>query len=257
MIITSSGYSRMTLILSILLLTSLLINGWLLYGLKEYHSKFRQAIVFPTHENKYQLDNAKLPPKQQQRIVLFGDSRIQEWENLPKLDNWEWINRGIGGETTAQLRARFAQDVLALSPDVVILQMGINDLVAIGALPEYTQAIKQQCQNNLQWMVDTLKNTSINLILLSIIPPAKPSLIRLPVWSKQISQSVEDLNQYWLNLPANEHFQVIDTKKVLQDDQGQWQVNVNRDTLHFTPTGYNYLNQAVITALSNFTLKIW
>ncbi len=244
------SFRHITLITLMLLFTlSILMNGILAYALKKYYTQFRLATVFPTHENFYQRANKELPPKQRRRVVLFGDSRIQEWENLPTVDGLELINRGIGGETSQQLRARFESDVLALSPDIVILQLGINDLVAIGTLPQHTKTIHQQCQENLKFLVETLLEKSITVILLTIVPPAKPSITRLPVWSPQISQSVTDINQYWLTLPPTQGLYVIDTKQILQNDQGQWHPKVNRDTLHFTPTGYEYLNQAVRTIL--------
>lgn len=233
------------------LLGSLIFNGILFYVLKEYYTDLRLAKVFPNHEQFYQQDNAALAAKTptQKRVVLFGDSRIQQWKNLPNIEEVEFINRGIGGETTAQLRARLQTDVLALNPDVVILQLGINDLVTIGAAPRFETAIVQQCQDNLIFLVETLRQNAIQVVLLSIIPPAKPSLTRLPVWSEHIPQRVTEINQYWLNQSMS-NVQVIDTAKVLQNDAGVWHQQVNKDTLHLTPTGYEFLNQAVIKALS-------
>lgn len=238
--------------LIILLVISTTFNVILAYTLKAYYTQFRLTTVFPTHENFYQRANARLPAKQQKRVVLFGDSRIQEWKNLPQLEGFEWINRGIGGETTKQLRARFDPDVIALQPDVVILQLGINDLVAIGVAPQYAKIIKKQCQKNLNFLVETLLAKSIQVILLTIVPPAKPELARLPVWNEQLEQSVAEINQFWLKLSAKPYLQVVDTNKVLQNAQGQWHEHVNRDTLHLTVTGYEYLNQAVTAILRGF-----
>ncbi len=38
------------------------------------------------------------------------------------------LNRGIGGNTVADLRSRWADDVLALKPDQLSIKIGINDL---------------------------------------------------------------------------------------------------------------------------------
>ena len=37
------------------------------------------------------------------------------------------LNRGVGGDRTEQLLARVEQDVVQEDPDVVVLQVGIND----------------------------------------------------------------------------------------------------------------------------------
>jgi lysophospholipase L1-like esterase len=239
-----------------LLIISLSLNGILLYALKKYYTDFRLATTFPSHESFYQPANLALPEKKQQRIVLFGDSRIQQWKNLPAIEGVEFINRGIGGETTAQLRARLVTDVLQLNPDIVVLQMGINDLVTLGiASDSHVKAIIEQCHDNLHFIIDTLTKQSIKVILLTIIPPTKPNLIRFLVWSDLIAKEVEAINKNWLLLPPstrlNQPLHVIDTAKVLQDEQGQWHKNVNKDTLHLTPAGYEYLNQALITVLKN------
>jgi len=124
---------------------------------------------------------------------------------LPRLEGFEFINRGIGGETTAQLRMRFKPDVLALKPDVVILQLGINDLVVLGAAPNralvllgvapnHATATIQQCQDNLKVLVEKLTKQAIEVILLTIIPPAKLNLARMLVWSERIGQSVVEIN---------------------------------------------------------------
>lgn len=41
----------------------------------------------------------------------------------------EVVNRGKGGETMAQMLQRFETDVLALKPDLVIWQLGVNDVL--------------------------------------------------------------------------------------------------------------------------------
>jgi lysophospholipase L1-like esterase len=237
--------------LVIVLLGSILLNGVLFYTLKGYYTRFRVTATFPTHENFYQRANKTLPEKEQKRVIFFGDSRIAQWKNVPNLEKIEWINRGIGGETSAQLRARFEQDVLVLNPDVVVLQLGMNDLVTIGVVAPRENAIVQQCQDNLKFFVETLTKQNIEVILLSIIPPGSPSIARLPVWSERIEKSVEKINQYWLDLAPTEQLHVIDTAKVLKNEQGQWHDNVNKDTLHLTRIGYRYLNQAISAILNS------
>jgi lysophospholipase L1-like esterase len=235
----------------IICLCSLALNGVLFYAAHKFYTQFKIAQVFPTHENFYRAKNAQLSEKTQKRVVLFGDSRIHQWKKLPQIDEVEFINRGIGGETTAQLRARFEPDVLALDPDVVILQLGINDLVAIGLQPKREKAIVQQCRENLSFLVETLQAKSIEVILLTIIPPAQPSLARLLVWSEHIPQQVAQINRYWLELPATAKLHVVDTAKILTNEAGNWHENINKDTLHLTPIGYEYLNQAIVAILKN------
>ncbi len=76
-------------------------------------------------------DNSHLPSKRDRlRVVLIGDSSFGRLPTGKVDDRWQFINRGVGGETTAQIAQRFDRDALALSPDVVVLWAGVNDLVA-------------------------------------------------------------------------------------------------------------------------------
>ncbi len=68
-------------------------------------------------------------------LVAFGDSTtaprpgVEVYaerlaREIPSLDV---VNAGVGGNDTAKARARFAKDVLARRPAIVVIQFGIND----------------------------------------------------------------------------------------------------------------------------------
>ncbi len=244
-----SANSFLTMGLIFILVVSLVFNGVLFYIAKKYYTRAKLAEVFPNHQNYYQKANTKLPKKTQKRIVLFGNSRTEMWKNLPDLEKLEFVNRGIGGETTTQNRARFQQDVLALEPDIVILQTGMNDLTLLGVQTQLYKEVVQQCQDNLRFFVKLLQAQQIEIIFLTIISPSQPELARSLVWNEKIFHAVEEVNQYWLNLPHTKQLHIIDTTKVLKNVQGQWHKGVNLDTLHLTPLGYDYLNQAITLVL--------
>lgn len=63
-------------------------------------------------------------------VVFMGDSGTQGWtEKDPDFftDN-HFIGRGINGQTTPQMLLRFRQDVIELSPKVVVILGGANDM---------------------------------------------------------------------------------------------------------------------------------
>lgn len=41
---------------------------------------------------------------------------------------WTVLNRGVNGATSAEVRARFGRDVLAVAPDYAIILAGVNDI---------------------------------------------------------------------------------------------------------------------------------
>lgn len=70
-----------------------------------------------------------------QRIVCFGDSLTAcGGENgrfsdilQDRFPDFEFVNRGVGGETFQDALARVDQDVVALRPSVVLIEFGAND----------------------------------------------------------------------------------------------------------------------------------
>ena len=81
---------------------------------------------------RYRAANAALPPPTPQRIVFFGDSITEQWLKLrPAFFAGDRIDRGIGGQTTRQMIARFRADVIELRPAVVHILAGTNDLAQI------------------------------------------------------------------------------------------------------------------------------
>ena len=63
------------------------------------------------------------------------------------------MNRGVFGQTTAQVLGRFDAHAAPLLPRVVVLQVGINDLKAIPLLPHRRDEIVADCKANLREIV--------------------------------------------------------------------------------------------------------
>jgi lysophospholipase L1-like esterase len=57
------------------------------------------------------------------------ESQFSFWLMHSRL-GWRVLNRGVNGERTAQIRARFRRDVLSEHPALVIIIGGVNDIYA-------------------------------------------------------------------------------------------------------------------------------
>ena len=116
-------------------------------------------------------------------IVAFGDSITAPRKGVVTYSdvlretlsskNVEVINSGIGGNTTEHAKKRFEKDVLAHSPDIVIIQFGNNDAAidvwkdppATGPRVPLADYVK-----NLGEMIATLKTRKTKVILVSPLP---------------------------------------------------------------------------------------
>src|SRR6476659_75776 len=82
---------------------------------------------------RYGSENAELraPKGNEDRVVFLGDQVTELWASSQAgfFPGKPFLNRGIGGQTSAQMLVRFQQDVVALKPKVVVIQAGVNDLL--------------------------------------------------------------------------------------------------------------------------------
>ena len=82
---------------------------------------------------RYRDANARLTPlaKGEARVVLMGDSITESWSDAGVggfFPGRPYVNRGISGQTTAQMLVRFRPDVIALKPEAVVILAGTNDI---------------------------------------------------------------------------------------------------------------------------------
>lgn len=226
------------------LIASLLGNYFLFKKATHFYAREAQVRIEPI-SNRYAEENAQIraQTKSKTRIVMFGESRCGMWRAYPA-DNWgdvEIINRGIGGETTPQIIRRIEDDVLSLDPDLVILQMGDNDLKTMAVLPGTRERTIEQTYNNITSIAKTLSDHGIQVIITTIFPPAPIELLRKPLWSDEVNQSIDLVNERIL---AFEYPRVTpaDCDAILRD--GYYiKPEYSRDTLHLKPAGYAALNK--------------
>jgi lysophospholipase L1-like esterase len=172
-------------------------------------------------------------------VMFLGDSRARDWP-APQVPGYRFVTRGVGGQTTAQVRGRFEAHVVPLSPRVVVLQAGINDLKAIGVLPHRRDEIVADCKANLRDLVRRGHAGGATVIVTTIFPPGAVPIERRAVWSPQIEPAVEEVNADLRTL-AGDGVVVLDAWALLQD-RGRLRDEDALDTLHLNARGYALLN---------------
>ena len=107
--------------------------------------------------------------KDQGAIVFVGDSLTGGWKNLasdfPKL---KVANRGVGGDTSRNVLFRFKEDVLALNPKAVVIEIGNNDLTAMGRPSDMLSNVAEMLA------MAQKERPGMPVVLVSIPPSANP-----------------------------------------------------------------------------------
>lgn len=99
------------------------------------------------------------------RVVYIGDSITDGWPLAESFPGEPYVNRGISGQTTAQMLVRFYPDVLALNPDAVVIFAGTNDIARNNG-PQTIQMI----QHNIMAMVELAQAHDVKVVLAGIMP---------------------------------------------------------------------------------------
>jgi lysophospholipase L1-like esterase len=199
-------------------------------------------------QNVFAAANAALPRKgPRPRVVLIGDSRISRWPRNSWEEPWEIVNRGIGGETTAQLSLRFQSDALALDPDAIVIESGVNDLVAASFMPaDERGAVVRRTAEALLRLVEAGVASGAAVSVATIIPPAQPGMLRLLVWRKSLRILVAELNMSLRNLRWPARAVVVDFSQALGAiDDKTLPKTYRADAFHLNGLAYERLAKAV------------
>jgi lysophospholipase L1-like esterase len=181
------------------------------------------------------------------RIVMFGDSRAAAW---PPPDGFTMVNRGVPGHTSAQARLRYRLHVSPLKPELVIMQVGVNDLAALAILDDDddSEAITQATIANLREMLTLARNDGSRVILTTIFPLGPNALERLDPSTSRITAAITRVNQA-IHAMAAPDVIIFDSAAILADETGYVAEPFRDDLLHINAAGYRLLNERLVTLL--------
>jgi lysophospholipase L1-like esterase len=185
--------------------------------------------------------DAALPPERR-RAAFIGDSITQGWfDKHPAFftDNG-FLGRGIGGQTTAQMLARFWPDVIALRPAAVHILAGTNDIA--GNTGPYDPAATR---DNLQAMAALAQARGIRVVLGAVTPaatyPWRPALrpdLEIPRFNA------------WLAAFAREQGHgFADYTAALDDGRAGMKPGLAYDQVHPTAEGYAVMEPVALAAV--------
>jgi lysophospholipase L1-like esterase len=178
----------------------------------------------------YADENAALGPPTAGRVVYFGDSITELWKiQDAAFFTGEVLDRGVSGQTTAQMLIRYREDVINLHPRVVHIMAGTNDIAGNTGPTSITWI-----ENNIKTMVEQAKANHIRVVLASIPPAARFT------WRPELKpvESIATVNA-WLAAYAREQGLVyVDYYAALDDGQHAFKSAWTLDGVHPNAAGY-------------------
>lgn len=181
----------------------------------------------------YRTANAALPPVAAggRRIVFFGASVAEFWGKRDPafFEGKPYVNRGIGGQTSAQMLVRFRQDVIDLHPAAVVILEGTNDVA--GNTGPMTP---EMSEDNWRSMVELAKANGIRVVLTSITPASD-----FP-WHRRLhpAETIRARNAWLKDYAASHSLVYVDFYPTLANAEGGMKAELTVDGVHPNEKGY-------------------
>ncbi len=188
--------------------------------------------------NRYREANAqlKIPSPGENRVIFFGDSITDAWKLDTYFPGEGYINRGIGGQTTPQMLIRFRQDVIDLSPKVVVILAGTND-IAGNTGPMTVEEIEA----NYASLAELAREHSIRLVFSSVTPVHNYIKQRQAFFLQRPQDEILQLNQWLRNYCEQNKLVYLDYFSAMVDSHGMMKENLADDGLHPNDAGYRVM----------------
>jgi lysophospholipase L1-like esterase len=154
--------------------------------------------------------------------------------------DWQVLNRGVDGERSDQIRARFARDAAQAAPEVVVIIAGVNDV--------YQGHSAASVERELEAIYATARAVKIAIVAGSIIPYNTASADQ--------NARMHAVNDWIRDYVAHHDADMVfcDTRAAVAAPGQPDRLVSSPDDLHPSPEGYRLmaeaLEPAIVTALA-------
>jgi len=214
---------------------------------------------------RYHQANAQLKqqPVPSGRVVFMGDSITDFWNLAESFPGKPYVNRGIGGQVTAQMLVRMYPDVINLKPAAMVLLAGTNDIASNNG--PVTLAMIEE---DIMAMTELAQLHGIKVLLASVMPisdypylrqqntppaPVVPGGRGAPPRQKMTDgrppSDILKLNAWIKDYAARVNATYVDYFSATVDDRGWLKDAISADGLHPNAEGYKIMSAVLATAL--------
>jgi acyl-CoA thioesterase-1 len=159
---------------------------------------------------------------------------------MQRHSDWGVLNRGVNGERTDQIAARFDRDVIAASPRVVVIIGGVNDV--------YQNRAADVAKASLRGMYDRALAAHIAVVAGSIIPYNSATA--------EQNARMHDINLWIANeARTDSRITFVDTRKAAAASDNPDKLAGSPDGLHPDVAGYRRMAEALEPVLTHLVSK--
>lgn len=235
-----------TYALLFLLSISLGFNGKLVLDRIQFYGKLGLTRLDPLGNIYFPFDHDEGPVD----VVFIGDSRASHWPAPISIDDIQYANRGVGGQTSTQVAQRFEESVYPVQPKVIVIQICINDLKMVPFLRGIEAEIIEHCKSNILEMIELADEINAHVVVTQIFPLARVTWTDRLYYGEEIDDAIDEVNRFLLSLDAD-HVTYLETSSILADSSGRMKEEYALDFLHLSDSGYAALNRELVPILAD------
>jgi lysophospholipase L1-like esterase len=212
------------------------------------------------HQANQQLKQQPVPSG---RVVFMGDSITDFW-NLPEsFPGKPYVNRGIGGQVTAQMLVRMYPDVINLKPAAMVLLAGTNDIarnngpVTLAMIEEDIMAMTELAQlHGIKVLLSSVMPISDypylsqqNAPAAPVVPGGRGAPARQKMTEGRPPSDILRLNAWMKDYAGRVNATYVDYFSATVDDRGWLRDGISADGLHPNAEGYKIMAAVLAAAL--------
>jgi lysophospholipase L1-like esterase len=176
------------------------------------------------------------------------ESQYVHWMMQARPD-WEALNRGINGQRSDEILARFARDVVGERPDCVIVLAGVNDI--------YQRRPLEVVQENLGAMYRLALDARIFPVAVSVLPydlHRQTIADRLRERAPLSARAIRELNAWIASTVRILGIPFCDTNAAAGDPASPDRLLGTPDGLHPDVAGYRRMGEALVQTIEAYQI---
>lgn len=188
-------------------------------------------------------------------VVFMGDSITEYWvdQDPDFFTSNDYIGRGISGQTSSKMLARFRRDVIELHPKAVVISCGTNDVAKNNGRITLDNVVTQ-----IMSMVDLARQNDIVPLVVSV-PPCD-----FFFWRREVEHpagTIIELNRKIKAYCDQAGVPYVDYHSAMAAEDGSMNPEYSKDGCHPVIEGYKVMEKiitpAINRALSARYARVW
>ena len=174
------------------------------------------------------------------KIVFYGDSITEMCETKLYYPEFDIVNRGISGDTTAGMLKRLDENLLSIEPSTVLFLGGINDIDKGFST--------QEIADNIDKILSAIRTRCPNCrIFVQSVYPVNKKLrpLYLNKVNNRNNEAVTELNAVLPEICERYGCVFLDIHSHLVDAEGNLNKSYTRDGLHLIKKGYFFVAEFI------------